>query len=113
MAVAPASLALNDELTATTVGAAETLYTSSNVITQIDAVTVTNAHGSAVDVSLYILASGEAATAADPIIKSIPAGGQAIISELIGHKIPKGGTIQGFAGTTNVLRVTASGVQFI
>jgi hypothetical protein len=112
MAVAPKSLALNDQIAATTAGTAETLYTAANVTAQIDALTVVNPSGSGINISLFILADGVAATAVDPFVKTIPANSSVIISELIGHKIPKGGSLAAFAGTTNELRVTASGVEF-
>lgn len=112
MAVTPKSLALNDQISGTAAGSTDTLYTASNVTAQIDAFTVTNTDASAVNINLFILPSGTAATSVDPIIKSVPANSQVIVSEIIGHKIPKDGSLQAFAGTTNVLRATVSGVEF-
>ena len=112
MAVTPKSLALNDQITGTTNATTDTLYTANNGTAQIDAFTVINTTGGAADISIYILPTGVAATAAYPMIVSVPANSQVIIPDLIGPKIPKGGAIEAFAGTTNVLRVIASGVEF-
>jgi hypothetical protein len=112
MAVTPKSLALNDQIAGTSDAATDTLYTANNGTAQIDAFTAINTSVSAVDISIYILPSGVAATAASPVIVSVPANSQVIIADLIGHKIPKSGSIEAFAGTTNVLRVIASGVEF-
>jgi len=112
MAVTPKSLALNDQIAGTSDAAVDTLYTANNGIAQIDALTVINSDSSARDISIYILADDIAATTVSPVFKSIPANGQLIISDLIGHKIPQGGTLAAFASVTNVLRVIASGVEF-
>ena len=112
MAVTPKSLALNDQITGTAAASADTLYTANNGVAQIDAFTVVNPSGSGVEISIYILPDGVAATTVDPIFKTVAANTQLIVPEVIGHKVPKLGTIQAFAQTTNVLRVIASGVEF-
>ena len=106
------SLALNDQIAGTTAGMEDTLYTATNVEATITAFTAHNNHGSSVDVFIYILPSGTAATAVKPVaVQSIAAGATAIISHALGHTVPKNGTVAAYAGTTAVIRLTASGYE--
>ena len=112
MAIHSKSLALNDSVAGTTAGTADTLYTATNVEATITAFTAHNSHGAAVEVFVYILPSGVAATAVDPIaVQSVAAGSTAIISHALGHTVPKKGSIAAYAGTTAVIRLTASGCE--
>ena len=112
MSVAIKQLVANDQIAGTAAGSTDTLYTASNLTAQINAATAYNADASAVTLTLYILPSGVAATSVDPVsVQSIAAGESAILSDLIGHAIPKDGTLEAYAGTTNVIRVTASGIE--
>ena len=108
------SLAINDQITGTAFGSADVLYTATNVTAQIDMATAYNNDGSAVIITVFILDSGQSAAADNEITNvSVPAGDSVILTELIGHKVPSGGTIEAFAGTTNVIRVTISGGEQI
>jgi len=112
MSVSIKQLVGNDQIAGTTDATVDTLYTASNLTAQISAATVYNAHGSAVTISFYILPNGVAATAVDPVaVQSIATVESAIITDLIGHVIPKDGTLVAFAGTTNVLRASVSGLE--
>jgi hypothetical protein len=106
------SLALNDLITGTAAASTDTVYTASNGIAQIDQATAYNTSASAVTLHVYILAPSVAATAAAPIVsKSVGASAGIILSELIAHKVPSGGSIQAYAGTTDVIRLSVSGVE--
>ena len=112
MPVSIKQLVSNGQIVGTTDATADTLYTASNLVAQINAFTAHNANVSAVTLSVYILTDGVDASAVDPVaVESIPAGESLIFSDLLGHVIPKDGTLEAFAGTTNVVRVTASGLE--
>lgn len=110
MAYSLKSLALNDEIAGTSAGSSDTLYTATNVIAQIDMATAYNSSVSAEDIYIYVLPSGVAATSVNPVSKvNVAANSTAILSQLIGHKVPAGGSVQAYAGTTAVISVTISG----
>jgi hypothetical protein len=112
MSVSIKQLVSNDQIAGTSAATTDTLYTASNVTAQLNAATAYNGHASAVTVSFYILPTGIAATAVDPVaVQTITNGESAIIADLIGHVIPKNGTLEAFAGTTAVIRVSASGIE--
>jgi hypothetical protein len=112
MSVSIKQLVANDQITGITDATVDTMYTASNLTAQINAATVHNSDVSAVDISVYILPSGVAATAVDPVaVQNIAAGESEVLADLIGHVVPKDGTLVAFAGTTNVLRVTVSGLE--
>ena len=112
MAITLSSLVLNDQIAGTTSGTTDTLYTSTGVITQIDQATAYNAHSSPVLLSVYIVPSGGSAASLDPVcVATINNAESAILTELIGHKMPSGSTLEAFAGTTAVVRVTVSGIK--
>ena len=119
MAVSLVAIASNDQVTAVADSGTttDTLYTSTGVTTQINALTVTNTSTSQVWMSFWILPSGVAASSVPATwTQAIPAGAggvldaAAIVSGLLGHIIPAGGTLKCDAGTTNVCHVTASGI---
>lgn len=113
MGVTVKSLALNDQIAGTSAAATDTLYTAP-AVAQIDQATAYNAHTSAVLLSIYILASGVAATSVNPAwVQSIATGESVVLDGIIGHKVPLGGSIQAFAGTTAVVRVSISGAEFV
>lgn len=114
MAVSYKSFDLNDLIAGTSNAAVDTLLTSSSGVAQINTATVYNNSGSSVKLSVYILASGVAASSVDPLwTQDIPATSSAILTGLIGHVVPNLGTLAAFAGTTNVLRVTVSGIEIV
>lgn len=106
------SMALNSLIAGTTAGTATTVYTANNGIGQIDQATAYNSDAAAITLYIYILPSGTAATAVDPIDSvSVPAGQSVILNKLISHKVPSLGSVQCYAGTTNKIRVSLSGVE--
>lgn len=113
MAVTYKSLDLNDQITATTT-TVDTLFTSSSGVTQINTATAYNNSGSSVTLFCYILAAGVAASTVDPIWRlDIPANSSAILTGLIGHVVPNLGSLGAYAGTTNVIRVSISGIEIV
>lgn len=114
MAVTYKSFTLNDQITGASNAAVDTLMTASSGVAQINTATVYNSSASSIKLSVYILASGIAATAVDPVwTQDVPATSSAIISGLIGHLVPNLGSLAAFAGTTNVLRVSVSGIEIV
>lgn len=114
MPVTYLNLALNDLVTGTTAGTVDTIYANTNGVAQINSAACVNNSGSSVLLSVYILASGVAATSVDPIWKqTIAAGETATLDGLVGQQVPNGGSIRAFAGTTNVLRITISGIEIV
>lgn len=113
MGVTVKNLALNDQIAGTSSAAVDTLYSApAGAVGVIEQATAYNAYGSAVVLTLYILASGVAATSVDPVeVVTINAGEAAILTRLIGHRVPKGGSLAAFAGTTAVVRVSVSGSE--
>lgn len=112
MAVNFKSFALNDQIAGTSDASPDTLYTANNGIAQIRKATARNTDASAVTVDIYILPNGTAASSAQPIVsKSVGAGSTVSIPEIEGHVVPDTGTIQAFAGTTNVIYLSISGIE--
>lgn len=113
MAVNVTALATNDQIAGTSDASPDTLYTATGVKAQIAQITAYNAHTAPVAVSVYIVESGGTAAAIDPVaVQSIPNGAASSIVEMIGHVVPDGATIQAFAATTAVIRITASGIEY-
>lgn len=112
MSITHKNLCLNDQIAGTADSSVDTLYTSSNVAAVINQATAYNGHTGAVVLYVYILASGSAATSVDPVaIKTVNNGETVTLADLLGHTVPKNGTIKAYAGTTNVVRVSISGVE--
>jgi hypothetical protein len=108
------NLALNDQITGTAAASVDDVYTQSSGVSQINSASVYNSSASSVTIFVYILASGVAATSVDPVCrKTIAAGASEPLDVLIGHIVPNAGTVKAYAGTTNVLRLTISGVEVV
>lgn len=112
MAITWKSATLDHQITSTDAASRSLLYTASNGVFTIEKVTITNTDGSAVDVYLYIKSDSTLSGTIRAIqVVSVPANGSASADLLVGHKVPKGGTIQAHAGTTNVCYDTISGTE--
>ena len=120
MAVALVAIASNDKIASVSDGGTttDTLYTSAGVTTQINQITCVNTSTTVAQwVSFWILPSGVAASTVPPVWEqaipvSVGSGidAVAIISGLLGHIIPSGGTLKCSTFTTNVVTVNASGI---
>jgi hypothetical protein len=107
MPITMKELVTNDTIAGSTAGTVDTLYTATGVRAHITAFTVANVSASPVTLTVYILASGVAATAAGPVaVQSIPALGTAIVSDVLGHIVPTGGTIKAFTSTGSTVVVS-------
>lgn len=114
MSVTYRSFTLNDQITGISNAAVDTLLTANSGVAQISTATAYNSSASSIKLSIYILGAGIAATAVDPVwTQDIPATSAAIISGLIGHLVPNLGSLAAFAGTTNVLRMSVSGMEIV
>lgn len=92
----------------------QTYYTSTNIRTRIDKVTVTNTTGSADTITLYLVVQDGTAGASNTITsaKSIAAGETWNCPDLIGQILQSGGTIQAKAGTSSTaLTFSVAGAQ--
>jgi hypothetical protein len=120
MAVALVPIASNADIASVNDGGTTTdlLYTSTSGPTQINQITVVNTSTTVIQlVTFWILPSGIAASAEDPIwaeVVPVSAGSGVhawkIVSGLLGHVIPTGGTLKCSTTTASVVTVTASGV---
>jgi len=119
MAVNLVAICSNDQITSVDDSGTttDTLYTSTGGVTQINSITVMNTSTSLLWVSFWILPSGVAASSVPATWTqeiSAGAGGvldaSEIISGLLGHIIPLGGTLKCSTTTTAVVTVTASGI---
>lgn len=88
-----------------------TIYTAVNCKAVIDKFTLTNTTGASVTATVFLVASGGGATAANTIIsaKSIAAGETYTCPELIGQVLESGGFIVAIAGAAASLTVSAAG----
>jgi hypothetical protein len=114
MPVAMMNLCLNDQIAGTAAASADTLFTSLGN-TQINAATVSSAHTVTVTVKFWICPYGStpSSPAVDPIaVVSCASGATVIVSELIGHIVPTAGGLYASCNVTNVVRASASGVEF-
>lgn len=113
MTVTVMSVALNDRIAGTSDTTTDTLYTASGGLVQIAQASAYNGHTSPVAVSVYILASGQSASSVDPVcVETITNAEASSLGCLIGQVIPEGGSVQAFAGTTNVIRMSVSGIEY-
>jgi hypothetical protein len=85
-------------------------YTSTGK-TIVDKFTATNTSGSAATISVFLPASGEAASASNCVLsaKSINAGDTYLCPEMVGQVLEAGGTIVTNAGTATAITISASG----
>ena len=105
-------LVANDQIAGVADSDTDELYAAGTNTGLVTAASAYNGHGSAVVLSVYILPESVTAASVDPVaVISIPNGETALISDLLGHVIPPNGTLEAFAGTTNVIRVTVTGVE--
>ena len=92
--------------------ATATYYTSTNLVTRIDKLTITNPTAGAVTVTIYLVPS--AGSAGDPTTitsaKSIQAGETWNCPDAVGQVLKAGGTIQAKASANTSLTISAAGV---
>lgn len=113
--VARRPLPLGKHLIAATVsGSAETYYTvRSKKMLELKRFAVTNTSGSAATITIHAIPSGDSlATAnAEVVAKSIPANDATDLTDLMQGLYDEGTVIKVFAGTTNVLVISAWGEE--
>ena len=87
-------------------------YTSSNIKTRIDKATFTNNDNTSHTISVYLVPNGASPNASNLITnrRSISAGITWLGTDLIGHILGPGDSIQALADTTNVVAFAAAGV---
>lgn len=110
MSISRVNFALNELVVSVDPAARTLIYSASNGTGNIAAATAYNSDASAVDVTVCIL---DDSTLTGPAriteTVSVPAGGVVSLANLIGHNIPANGSIQAYAGTTNVVSLVLSG----
>ena len=91
--------------------AAVTLYTSENVSTIIDKLTVSNVNGAAQTYSVHLVSAGQTASDANTIVKdkTVFAGGTDTCFEAIGHTLDQGDFIAVSGSVADDLSIRASG----
>jgi hypothetical protein len=105
-------LATNDNIVSVTSATPDLVYTSTGIKTHITAFTVANIGASATTIYVAVLTSAQdASTSGAVAVQSIPAGSTAIIGDVLGHVVPKDGTIEVWSSTTLNLFVSASGFE--
>lgn len=109
MAVNPKGIIASQQLT----NANATYYTSTNIITIIDKMTLCNTTGGAVTVTVDLVDSGGSAGVSERVIsaRSLAAGETYTCPEVVGHILNAGDTIQGLASAATSITIRASGRQ--
>jgi len=109
MAVTPLQIIAPQQLT----GSAATLYTSSNIKTRVDKMTLTNTDSAAHQVTIYLIAAAGTAGAANTITSahSVAAGETWNCPDMVGQILPPGSFIQAFADTGAKVTISAAGTQ--
>lgn len=114
MAITDVTIAINDVIASTTSTSPDTCYTSSSGRTIIQSATVQNQSASSIAITFHILGSAESPTATNHCwTTTVAANETKIMDGLIGRRIPNGGTLRAYAGTTNVLTFSADGVAVV
>lgn len=92
---------------------AVTYYTSTNIRTRLDKVTIANPTGSNRTVTMYKIGSGGSASAATTISyqKSVLAGQTIDVTELEGHWLGPGDFVQALADAGSDVSLMMSGIQ--
>ena len=109
MAITPRALIPAQQITASAV----TYYTASKCTARVDNFTATNTTAAAHTLTVYLVASGGSASAANCIIsaKSINAGETYNCPEMISKIIPDGSFIQCLADAGAAITVSAGGIE--
>jgi hypothetical protein len=109
MSITIAQLVSPQQLT----NATATYYTSTNIKTRIDKLTVSNPTSSAATVTIYLVPSGGSASDATTIskTKTVNAGETWNSPDVVGLVLNAGGTIQAVASANTTLTIAAAGVQ--
>lgn len=114
MAVKAITIAINDQITSTTATAPDVVFTSTDGQTLINAATIMNTSASSITVTFQLLPTGVSASSTNHCwTQTIAAGATEIVSGLIGRSIPNLGTLNAYAGTTNVLYFSANGTSIV
>ena len=90
------------------------LYTvPTGVVTRIDAMALTNPGGTALTVSIHLVAAGASADNSNVILSSytLAPGETRRVTSAIGQVLRAGGTVQGVCSTANAVNIYASGVE--
>lgn len=92
--------------------ATATYYTSTNLLTRIDKLSITNTTGVAVTVTIYLVPNAGAAGNSTTVTsaKSVQAGETWNCPDVVGQVLNIGGTIQAVAGANTSLTISAAGV---
>jgi hypothetical protein len=108
MAITPALLVTGRQVPDTTT----TLYTSTNVVTRIDKLSVTNTTAGAVTITIYLVDTGSAGDNNTVTYQqAVNAGKTWNCPDAVGHILNAGGIIQAVASAAASLTVRAAGVQ--
>lgn len=114
MPVTYKNLSLNHLVNATTSASPDVLDVANNGNSQINAATAINTDTSSRTLYIYILPSNVSASTVAPVsVVEIPADSTQTLDELIGHIIPKSGSIQAYSSVSDVIRVSLSGIEII
>lgn len=112
MAITHSSMALNVEVTETSATSRQLLYSANNGVATIEKFTVANDEGAAYDISILI-ASNQTLSGAVVFQEVVNVGANATeaITNIVGHKVPSGGSIQAISSNATGLHVTISGIE--
>ena len=107
------SLSLNLQITSTSATARQVAYTASNGVCRIDQLTAKNTNAStAYDLYIYIKSDNTTTGTLQEIDKvNVAADTTVSLSKIIGHNVPKSGTIQFHSDSATDLYVTGSGIE--
>ncbi len=112
MAINHKSMTLNVEVTSTSATSRQLLYGADNGVATIEKFTATNDEGSAYNISVLVASNQTlSGTIVFQDIVQVPANGTVSLTNLVGHKVPSGGSIQAISSNATGVHVTISGIE--
>lgn len=92
---------------------ATTIYTATNVRSQIHAAVFTNTTGGAITITVYLVPTGQSAAAANTVIsaRSLAAGETYKAIELVGQWLSASDTVQALASANTSISVMIGGIE--
>lgn len=112
MAITHKSMTLGVEVTSTSATSRQLLYAANNGVATVEKFTAANDEGSAYTLSVLI-ASDQTLTGTVVFqeIISVPANDTISLTDIVGHKVPSGGSIQAYSSNATGVHVTISGIE--
>ena len=113
MAITHKSFALGQNVTSTSATARQLIVSATNGVVTIEKASVKNDNGSnAYDIYVYLLSDTVlSGTVVEQTIVNVAANTTAQLTDIVGHKIPAGGSLQVHDASGADLYITVSGIE--